>query len=174
MGGPVTLFMGLLLRLMHRWWSPTLSVALAVLTSCATSRVTVAREQLDSSTVRHINIMLADADVELHLRGGVRNSPLLHGRTTFVVAPPSVLAIGERDTVAIPIEYVAELRGSHRRSVSRLVIGGIGGLLAGAVVGIIVAPAAPLPFGIGGAVVGVTAAGLLSQQIVVRFESQPK
>lgn len=166
--------MGIILDLIQRWWLPIWAAMIAVLSSCATAHLTVVREQLDSSTTSHINAMLTDADVELLLRGGVRDIPMLRGRTTYVVAPPSLLAISGRDTVAIPLEYVAELRGSHRRSVSRLVIGGVGGLLVGTAIGIIIVPAAPFSVGIGGAVVGVTTAGLLSQKLIVRFESLPK
>jgi hypothetical protein len=84
-----------------------------------------------------------------------------------------LLGIGEHDTAMLPLEYVAELRGTRRRSTSRLLVGGLGGFVVGSVTGLLVAPAAPLALGVGGIVVGVTVAALTSQQFVIRFDSEP-
>lgn len=141
--------------------------------SCGTSLIVVQREHLDSATVRNINHMLAGADVEVELRGGVSDAPLLRGRKAFLLSPPSLLAVGEKDTVAVPIEYIHEVRSSYRTT-GRLAVGTLAGFLVGTAVGLVVTPTALFPIGVGGAVVGLTVGALSSQRSVVRFESAQK
>ncbi|MDW8271728.1 MAG: hypothetical protein RML15_04890 [Bacteroidota bacterium] len=140
--------------------------------SCSPYRFIVERQQMDSSQVRAINAALENTEVEIILRGTVRQAPTVQGRNTVRLAPPWVLAIGSKDTATIPIEYVAEIRGTQPRSEQRILVGAAGGMLGGTAIGIAIAPAAPLVLGLGGALVGVTIGALSSQRVVVEFRNK--
>ncbi|MCS7303177.1 MAG: hypothetical protein NZ606_07075 [Candidatus Kapabacteria bacterium] len=142
------------------------------LISCSTYRAVVIREHPDSVTVRKVNEALKGVEAEIILRGTVLQAPTVQGRNTVRLAPPWVLAIGPKDTATIPIEYIAEIRGTHPRSEQRILVGAAGGMLSGTAIGIAVAPAAPLVLGLGGALVGVTIGALSSQRVVVEFRNK--
>ncbi|GIV53647.1 MAG: hypothetical protein KatS3mg039_0165 [Candidatus Kapaibacterium sp.] len=150
-----------------------MSVLGMLLSACATERVLVRGRALDRAALDSLNNLLASSEVELHLRGGAALPPALQVQRRYLLGQDTLIGIGKQDTVVLPLEYVAELRGTHRRSASRLLIGGVGGGLVGTALGLLIAPSAPLAFGIGGMIVGITAAALSSEQIVIRFEYPP-
>jgi hypothetical protein len=146
-----------------------IAITVVTMSGCSMARVVVHRQQLDSARVAQLNALLHDADVEVELRG--RATPhTFQERRRARLSITTVELIGERDTFSIPIEYVAIVRGSHPRSGGRLAIGTAGGLLLGTAMGIVLSPAAPLQIGIAGALCGLTAAALLSEQFIIRFE----
>ncbi len=140
--------------------------------SCATERVIIRGHVLDSAALDSLNSLLASADVELVLPGGAVLPPAFRMPRRYVLHNDVLQGIGSRDTVTLPIDYIAELRGSHRRSGSRLLVGAAGGFLVGTAVGIVLAPSAPVAIGIGGLIVGVTAAALSSDRFVIRFDGR--
>lgn len=149
------------------------SVLAVVASGCATERVLTRGYPLAHTTLDSLNRLLASADVELRLRGDAPIPPAFRVERQYLLRQDMLLGIGGRDTAMLPLEYVAELRGTRRRSTSRLLVGGLGGFVVGSVAGLLVAPAAPLALGVGGIVVGVTVAALTSQQFVIRFNSDP-
>ncbi|RMF33678.1 MAG: hypothetical protein D6747_06475 [Chlorobiota bacterium] len=136
---------------------------------CSSTHVVIHRQQLDSATLARINLLLDGADVEVELRGSATPPALQQRRRARLTARALELA-GERDTLAIPLEYVATVRASHPRSASRIAVGSVGGFLIGTAVGIFLTPAAPLQIGVAGALCGLTAAALISEQLLLRFE----
>ncbi len=143
--------------------------AVALVSGCSTTHIVIHRQQLDSATLARLNLLLDRVDVEVELRGSATPPALQQPRRARLTARALELA-GERDTLAIPLEYVATVRGSHPRSGSRIAVGSVGGLLIGTAVGIFLTPAAPLQIGVAGALCGLTAAALISEQLLLRFE----
>ncbi|MCX7929808.1 MAG: hypothetical protein N2663_03700 [Chlorobi bacterium] len=139
---------------------------------CASVYVLSPGAALDSSAVARFNALLAESDVEVLLRGGATPAALQVQRR-YRLTREMLVGIGRHDTVAVPLEYVAQLNGFHKRSPSRLAIGGLSGFLAGTIAGSLAAPAMPLPIGIGGAVLGITVAALSSQRFTIRIEHPP-
>lgn len=145
-------------------------VSLTLVGCSGVTTITVQRGQLDSVAVQRLNRLLAEAEVEVELRGGVPQPPSLQNRVRCAVTATHLLAVGRSDTVAVPIEYVARIRGSHPRASARLVVGGVAGCAMGTVAGLLLSSAAPLPLSIGGAAIGLAVAALLSQPVVVDFD----
>ncbi|GIV55701.1 MAG: hypothetical protein KatS3mg040_0469 [Candidatus Kapaibacterium sp.] len=144
-------------------------VAAVLVGGCSTTHVVIHRHQLDSASLARLNVLLEGADVEVELRGGATSPALQQRRRARLTARALELA-GERDTLAIPLEYVATVRGSDPRSGSRVAVGSVGGFFIGTALGIFLTPAAPLQIGVLGALCGLTAAALISEQFLLRFE----
>lgn len=142
---------------------------IAMVCGCSSTRVVIYRQQLDSATLARLNTLLDGVDVEVELRGGATPPALRYCHRARLTTTTLELT-GERDTLAVPLEYVATVRGSHPRSGGRLAIGCVGGFLMGTALGMFLTPAAPLQIGVAGALCGLTAAALISEQFLLRFE----
>ncbi len=143
-----------------------------MMASCATERIIIRNNTLSQAALDSLNDLLASADVELVLRGGAALPPAFRMPRRYVLHNDVLQGIGSRDTVTLPIDYIAQLRGSHRRSGSRLIVGAAGGFLVGTAVVVVLAPSAPVAIGIGGLIVGMTAAALSSDRFVIRFDDR--
>ncbi len=155
--------------IIHRFRVLLVATTVVTMSGCSMARVVVHRQQLDSARVAQLNALLHSADVEVELRG--RATPHTYQeRRRARLSTTTLELIGERDTLSIPIEYIAIVRGNHPRSGSRLAIGTAGGYLLGTAMGIFLSPVAPIQIGVAGALCGLTAAALLSEQFIIRFE----